>query len=399
MTTQQKTRGGVVVAALTAFVAVGYLMLPQGEPVAAAPGATLPEAGFVRPETREIVERDRYSGRFVATEEVEVRARVSGYLERILVTPGQLVQEGDILFELDRRTFRTELAAARAEAAGARAALERATAEAARGERLAARNALSREAAEQRAEQLAVARATLEATRARARRLRLDVEFTTVRAPITGRVGDAYVDAGNLVTGGAEGGTVLATIVAVDPIDIEFTVSEADYLKYVRLDASGDRPGSRDHANAVRIRLLDEDEFVHEGRMTFVDNRLDRQTGTMLGRATFDNAGGLYTPGMFAELELPGSGAYPALLVPERAIQRDQGEPFLWVLDDRDAARRAPVVLGPVLGHQVVIREGLDAEAQVLVDGTQFIADGAQVRPVPVAGATDGAPLTSRNHQ
>jgi RND family efflux transporter MFP subunit len=241
--------------------------------------------------------------------------------------------------------------------------------------------ALSQEAVDQRLRARLVAEADRAAAKANVDQAALNLEFTEVRAPITGRVSDDFVSIGNLIVGGATGGTVLTSLVSMNPIHFEFTASEADYLKYVRLNAEGSRESSRDRENPVRLRLMDEDGFNHEGRMSFVDNQLDQSTGTMRGKATFDNADGVFAPGMFGRLQVVASGEYQAILVPDSAVQTDQSEKFVWTASADDMAVRTPVELGPMVDGLRIVRAGLSADARVIVSGAQFVQPNAPVAP------------------
>ncbi|MEM6668376.1 MAG: efflux RND transporter periplasmic adaptor subunit [Pseudomonadota bacterium] len=382
-------------AALAALVVAGHAnsvfetvssVLTSVERSTAAVAAT-PQAvsatpvDITRPDVRRITEWDEYTGRFVAIDSVQVRARVSGYLEEIHFKDGQTVTAGDLLFTIDQRPFEAALAEAQADLASAQAVLENARAENTRGQELLARRTISREAADDRLRGLRQAEAQLKAAEARVARAELDLSFTEVRAPVSGRISDDAVSVGNLITGGADGGTMLTNIVSLDPIEFEFTVSEADYLKYVRLDRSGARAGSRENANTVFLKLIDEDNYVHEGEMRFVDNQFDASTGTMRGRAIFSNPNDVFAPGMFARIRLAGSAAYDAVLIPDAAIQTDQSEKFVWVATAQNTAERRTVVLGPVINGQRLIRSGLSPDDRLIVGGVQFVAAGAPIAP------------------
>ena len=344
--------------------------------VASAPAGTV-----ANPTVRNIVEWDEYTGRFRPIDNVEIRARVSGYLTEIAFENGQIVQEGDLLFRIDPRPFEAELAAAEAELASARAEVENARAEYSRGRRLVEREAISQEAVDQRLRAQRQAEAGLAAAEAGVVQAQLNLEFTEVRAPISGRISDDYVSEGNLIVGGAQGGTLLTTVVSMSPIHFEFTASEAEYLKYTRLNQSGDRADLRGETNPVSLRLIDEDNFAHDGTISFVDNRLDPSTGTMRARAVFDNEDGVFAPGMFGRLRLAGSGEYDAILIPDSAVQTDQSEKFVWIADDADAAQRRRITLGPIVDGLRVVRSGLAADDRVIVSGTQFVMAGAPVAP------------------
>ncbi|MGF1543226.1 MAG: efflux RND transporter periplasmic adaptor subunit [Parvularculaceae bacterium] len=351
------------------------------ETIAEAEAAPGPKVTVAAPVVKPIVEWDEYTGRFEAVDDVEIRARVSGYLTDVAFKDGDIVQAGDLLFKIDPRPFEAALAAAKADLASASAAFRNAKAENVRGERLLERNAISKEEADRRTRTLRQAEAAWAAAKAQVTAAELDLEFTEVRAPISGRISDNFVSNGNLIVGGAAGGTLLTSVVSTDPIYFEFTASEADYLKYTRLNAEGSRASSRDEANPVRLKLIDEDAFAHEGRMSFVDNQLDRSTGTMRGRATFDNPDGVFAPGMFGRLQLLGSGEYTAIMIPDSAVQTDQSEKFVWTASVENVAVRTPVELGPMVEGLRVVRDGLDPAARVIVSGAQFVQANAAVTP------------------
>ena len=384
-----KTRKTFKLYALAGAAALAITALAGNQLLASADDSVAPEAAapagpavtVAAPAVREIVEWDEYTGRFEAIDNVEIRARVSGYLVEVAFTPGDIVKQGDLLFRIDPRPFEAELAAAKAALAGADAALQNARAEYARGARLVEREAISEEAVDRRREALRLAEASWAAAKANVERAELNLEFTEVRAPITGRISDDFVSEGNLIVGGAQGGTLLSSLVSMDPIYFEFTASEADYLKYLRLDRNGSRASGRDAQHPVRVQLMDEDDFAHEGRLSFVDNQLDRSTGTMRGRATLDNADGIFAPGMFGRLQLLGSGEYQAILIPDSAVQTDQSEKFVWVAASDDTAVRQTIELGPIVDGLRVVRAGLAPETQVIVSGTQFVQANAPITP------------------
>ena len=377
----------LAIITLTGAIAFGALaarqILSNDEvtPVGAASTPAGPAVTVAKPLVKEITEWDEYTGRFEAIDNVEIRARVSGYLTDVAFEDGQMVEEGDLLFRIDPRPFEAALAAANAELAAADAALTNARNEYTRGNELLERRAISQELLDDRLRELRVAEAERAAANASVDNARLNLEFTEVRAPIAGRISDDFVSKGNLIVGGATGGTLLTTLVSIDPIHFEFTVSEADYLKYVRLNAEGSRISSRDTANPVRLRLMDEVEFDHVGRMSFVDNQIDRSTGTMRGRATFENSDGVFAPGMFARLKVSGSGQYSAILIPDSAVQADQSEKFVWVASTDGTASPEKVELGPIVDGLRVIRSGLTPDSRVIVSGTQFVRPNSPVSP------------------
>ena len=387
-------KSSLIVVALLGAIAFGVLATQQffsddeATPRGTTPMPSGPAVTVAFPVVREITEWDEYTGRFEAIDNVEIRARVSGYLTDVVFEDGQIVQAGDLLFRIDPRPFEAALAAANAELAAAEAALSNARDEYTRGNELLERRAISQELLDARLRDLRIAEAERAAAEASVSSARLDLEFTEVRAPIAGRISDDFVSKGNLIVGGATGGTLLTTLVSINPIHFEFTASEAEYLKYVRLSAEGSRVSSRDTANPVRLRLMDETAFDHVGRMSFVDNQIDRSTGTMRGRATFENPDGVFAPGMFGRLRVSGSGRYQAILVPDSAVQTDQSEKFVWVASADDIALPASVELGPIVDGLRVVRNGLSPDSRVIVNGTQFVRPNSPVSPQE----TDAAP-------
>jgi RND family efflux transporter MFP subunit len=358
-----------------------------------ASGDGPPPVPVVRPEQQELVEFDEFTGRFEAFQRTEVRARVSGYLERVAFQEGQRVEKGALLFVIDPRPYRIAVQAAEASLDEARAQRDLARIEADRARTLIRSNAIPQDEldlAVQRERSAAAAVARSEASLAQAR---LELEYTEVRAPIAGRVGSRRLDVGNLVSGGAPGADVLTTLIQEDPIYFAFEASETDFLRYARLDRSGERPGSRTTPNAVSVRLLDEDDFEHHGVMDFVDNELDPTSGTIVGRAVFANPDGFLQPGLFGRLRLQGSGLYEAVLVPDEVIQFDQSRRFVYVVDGDDTIARRFVEPGPLHEGLRVIRSGLEADARVVSGAWHRVRVGQRVapRPASAAGSGDGA--------
>jgi RND family efflux transporter MFP subunit len=356
------------------------------------PPAPAPPAVVVSPPlVIRMTEWDEYTGRFEATDRVDVRARVDGYLDSIHFRDGAIVKPGDLLFVIDPRPYEAVLEGARADVVRAQTRLELATTDLTRGESLFAIRGISQEEFDRRAQAQKEAEAALIVARAAERAAALNVEFTRVRAPIGGRISQKFVSVGNLISGGQAGSTLLTTIVAVDPIQFFFDASESDYLKYNRMNATGERRTSRDTANPVRIRLLDEPSYTHVGKMDFVDNRVDPATGTITGRALVANPDGFLTPGQFGRLQLLGSGEFEALLVPDSVILSDQSRRFVWALDKDDMPEQRVVEPGNLERGLRIVRAGLKRDDRIVINGMQRVRPGAKVAPTngriePLAG-------------
>jgi membrane fusion protein, multidrug efflux system len=325
---------------------------------------------------------DEYVGRFVAVDQVEIRARVSGYLDKVLFTDGQIVKAGDPLFVIDRRPFENAVAQANANLAQARANLAYTEADLARASQLVRDRTITEQVFEQRTQAKRTAEASVAANEAMVRQATLDLGFTELRAPLSGHIGDRRVSPGNLVTGGTGGNTtLLATIVSTDPIRLEFTVDESSYLRYERMVRAGKDGNGQARSAEILLKLIDEKSFGHKGRMDFVDNMIDRSTGTIRLRATFGNGQGLFTPGMFARVQVPGSPPYEALLVPDVAIGTEQVRKFVYVVGPDDVVAQRYVTLGDVREGLRVIKEGLTASDRVVVNGMARARPGAKVAP------------------
>jgi RND family efflux transporter MFP subunit len=364
------------------------------QPQSAAPPP--PQVTVAKPVTKMIAEQDEYVGRFVAVESVEVRARVSGYLDAIHFQDGQILKKGDLLFTIDRRPFQTALAQAQASLAQARANLAFAESDLARAQGVAVGSVITQQTLDQRMQAKRVAQATVAAQEAAVNQAELDLEFTELRAPVSGRIGDRRVSTGNLVTGGSSGNTsLLATIESIDPIRFEFTLDEASYLRYGRLATDTDAP---DHGLTVpiKLKLIDEPGFSHEGRMDFVDNAIDRSFGTIRARAVFANPKGTFTPGMFARVEVAAAPPAEALLVPDAAIGSEQVGKFVLVVDSENVARPKRVTLGPVVDGLRVVTEGLAAQDNVIVNGLMRARPGVKVTPQQSSIATSACRRAAR---
>lgn len=348
----------------------------SGPPQAVAPPP--PKVTVARPAQRTVVDQDEYVGRFQAVESVEVRSRLSGYLSAIHFTDGQMVKKGDLLFTIDRRPFQIVLEQMRANLAQARANLAFTEADLSRAEGLVRNKTITEQTFDQRTQAKRVAEAAVAAQEAMVKSAELDLNsYTELRAPVDGRIGDRRVSVGNLVTGGTGGNTtLLATIVSVDPIRFEFSFDEAAYLRYQR--SSGNDVASRNGV-PVTLKLIDEADFAHAGKMDFVDNVIDRSSGTIRGRAVFANADGIFTPGMFARIRVPGSAPYSALLLPDEAIGTEQTRKFVLVVDAGDVVRQKFVTLGQIDNGLRVIKDGLAADDRVIVNGLMRARAGQKV--------------------
>ena len=376
-----------------------------------------------KPVVMPIVEWDEYIGRMAAVESVDIRARVSGYLDAHYFEEGDTVKSGDRLFLIDPRPFEAALAEARAKLSQSSAEREEAKAaeyqsqaqrkqvearvdlatirerrlgKLSRGNSISedeydiAKSELQQASADLQAADAAIASAAAHSLAAEAsvvsaqaivETAQLNLSFTDIRAPISGRISRRYATKGNLITGGTEGATLLTSIVSVDPIHCYFEANERELLKYVRLDLSGTRESSRTVKNPVFMSLVDEEGFPHQGHMDFVDNQIDSGTGTIRGRAIFPNPDKILSAGMFAELRLPGSGRYEAILIPDSAIGRDQSEQFLLVVGADNKVKRRSVKLGPIAHGLRVVRSGLKADEQIVTRGLQKARPGDQVDP------------------
>jgi RND family efflux transporter MFP subunit len=352
-----------------------------------------PTVTVAKPIERGITDQDEYVGRFVAVDSVEVRARVSGYLDQIHFRDGQMVKQGDLLFTIDKRPFQNTVAQARGTLAQAKANLAFADGDLERAKQLVRDRTITEQTFDQRTQAQRSATASVAANEAAVRQAELDLEFTELRAPVAGRIGDRRVSRGNLVTGGSGGTTtMLASIVSLDPIRFEFTMDEASYLRYERFSSSGKEVTGREGGVMVGLKLLDEKTFEHSGYMDFVDNAIDRSTGTIRGRASFSNPDGVLTPGMFGRIRVPGSPTYNALLLPDAAIGTEQIRKFVLVVGDDNTAVQKYVTLGPLSDDNLrIIKEGIKAGDRVIVNGLMRVRPGQKVTPQE-QGAAPAAP-------
>ena len=318
-----------------------------------------PPVTVSHPLQKEITEWDEFTGQFQAVDFVEIRARVSGWLNEIHFTDGQIVHKGDLLFVIDPRPYEIQLATAK--------------------------DFLAQSTYDQRVQQQRSAAASVESGKAAVRDAELNLEFTRVTAPVTGRISTHQISAGNLITGGgATGpGTLLTTIVSLDPVWFVFDMSEGDYLTYQRAVASGKLTSTRDGHVPVGARLTDETDWSRTGVLDFIDNQVDRGAGTIRARATFANPGYFITPGQFGRIRVPGSEPHQALLLPDEAILTDQSTKIVMTVTADGTIVPKPVHPGPLFDGLRVVRDGLQPDDDVVINGLMRVKPGAKVTAQP----------------
>jgi multidrug efflux system membrane fusion protein len=358
------------------------------QPAAAAP---LPVT-VAQPTKRTVTDWDEFTGRFEAIEEVQVRARVGGFVTNVEFRDGAFVNTGDLLYVIDSRPFEAVAEQADGQLSDARAKAELAKRELDRALTLNQTQAVSDSIVDQRRQALQAAKAAQMQAEGLLKAAQLNIEFSHVVAPIGGRVSRHLVSVGNLVQGSDSGGgsTLLTSIVSLDPIHIYFDMDEATYQKNNRLYFEGKRPSSRENPNPVQVTLTGETKPSHDGKVDFLDNRLDVSTGTLRGRAVIPNKDYSILPGQFGRVRLIGSSPYEALLLPDTAIATDQSRKIVFVVKDDDTVEAKPVILGPLDEGLRVIREGLKPEDRVIVEGLQRARVGAKVSPHAAPAAPAG---------
>jgi membrane fusion protein, multidrug efflux system len=361
---------------LRALVLAAALVVGSCLPSSAQPKA--PEVTVANPVLKKVVQWDEYTGQFEALRRVEVRARVSGELVKIHFTDGQTVMAGDILFTIDPRPFEIAVEAARADVARAKAQIALTGNDLERAEQLIKSKSLTQRDFDQRNASHDVAKAQLQSAEAALRNAELNLEWTSVRAPIDGRISDRKVDAGNLVSGG-QGASLLTTIVSLSPIHFVFNIPEPDYVRYARLASSQHASG-----NPVQTRLADEKEWTRNGQMNFIDNQLNGKSGTIRARAVLENADFFLTPGVFGRLRLFG-GEAEALLIPDAAVVSDQSRKVVYTVGADNKIQAKPVTLGPIEEALRVITAGLSGDDRVVISGlaNPAVRSGAVVAPLP----------------
>lgn len=417
------------------LVAIASSSIGCQQQTGAPPARPAPTMTVAQPVQKQIVEWDAYTGRLEAVGFVEVRARVSGYLQSIHFDEGQIVQKDDLLFVIDPRPFEAELQGAKAALRQAQSQLQQAkaglqeakaqqlqtdarmtlaNARVLRSRQLKAQSAISKEELDQREAEflqakadvaaskagissaeaaIGSAEATVGAANAKVETAELNLNYTQIHAPIGGRISREGVTVGNLVSGGSATSTLLTTIASVAPIYCTFDANEQEVLKYTRLALSGKRKSSREAKNPVYLGLIDEVEFPHEGHMDFVDNRFDAATASMRARCVFPNDDKVLMPGMFASIRIPGSAAYDAILIPDSAVGTDQSSQYVYVVEEEMIARRS-VTLGPIVDGLRVVREGLKGGESLVIEGLLQARPGikVQTKEGTINAVEDGLP-------
>ncbi|WP_299029726.1 efflux RND transporter periplasmic adaptor subunit [uncultured Sulfitobacter sp.] len=375
---------------LSGLAVMAVLALPLA-PVSAQQQPQAVPVQAPNPVQQQITDYDIYTGRVEAAQDVEIRARVSGFLREIRFEDGALVKAGDVLFVLDKRRAQASVGIATAALSLAEANLDLAAAELARAEELAARQAISRQDRDQRAADLAAAAARVEGATADLALAQIDLQDTEITAPFDGRVSSKRVDIGALVDGGTGQGTLLTDLVAIDPVQVVFDASESDYLSYVRLDLAGRAGSSRSEPAVIDVMLPDEDTWQHKGQIDFIDNRIDAASGTIRVRASISNDSGLFAPGLFAQVRVPRSEPYTAMLVPDTAVLTDQAGRIVYVVTDEGAALARAVITGPLFDGLRVIRSGLEPDDRVIQTNLVAIRTGTQVEVTDAQAGDAGA--------
>ncbi|TWT63882.1 efflux RND transporter periplasmic adaptor subunit [Rubinisphaera italica] len=396
-----------------------------------------PMVTVATPVNKNIVEWDAYTGRFEAIEFVEIRSRVGGYLQSIHFDEGQVVNKGDLLFIIDPRPFvaelndanaslrqaESQLLQAKAQMEEAKAAQQQSNAQLTLAETRVARvrdlrqqevttqDELDQREAEYLQAQadgasslagissanaaIATANAAIDSAKAKIETAALNLQYTKITAPVTGRISREYITEGNLITGGTATSSLLTTITSVQPIYCMFDANEQEVLKYTRLAMAGRRESSRVAKNPVYLGLVDESDYPHEGHMDFVDNRFDTDTASMRARCVFPNKDQVLLPGMFARIRIPGSSQYEAILIPDSAIGTDQNSQYVYVVVD-DVIERRVVTVGPIVDGLRVVREGLNGDETLVIEGLLLARPDAKVqtREGTIVVVEDGLPDT-----
>lgn len=379
MSFRQFRNGALAAAVLMSVGSLPATSYAQGGPQGPPP------VTVAKPVLRNIVEMDEYTGRFDAAAFVEIRARVSGYLDTVHFQDGAMVNQGDLLFTIDRRTYQAAYNQAQASLNTRQTEFDLAKVEFERYQRLTQSGAAATATLDQRRQAFLSAQSGIAGARAAAESSRLALSFTEVRAPISGRISRKLVTEGNLVR---ENETLLTTIVQVDPVHFYFDIDERSYLSYQRIAKQGGNSssgGSNGRGLAVSVMLTDEKTFTHKGVLDFTDNRVDASTGTMRLRAVFENKDQLLTPGLFGRIAVPGSPQYQAVMIPDEAILTDLDRRYVYIVGDGGAVQQRPIRTGSRTDNYRIVREGLKGDETVVINGLQRVRlGGGKVTPMPV---------------
>jgi multidrug efflux system membrane fusion protein len=370
------------VGLLVTFALMGMAGCGNHDEPGSQPGqGQSPNVKIAQPLSQEVTEWDEYTGRIEAVNSVDVRARVSGYLDKVNFKAGDRVHKGDLLFLIDPKPFTAQLNFAEAELERAKSRHELAKNDLSRAERLFRAKAISEEEHDARSKGLRETVAAVQSAQANVYTARLNLEFTQVRSPIDGRIGRELITAGNLVNGGGGDATLLTFIVSTDPVYVYVDADERSVLKYRRQAKKGSRGSLGDEQTPVELAVADEVNFPHQGHLDYISPREDAATGTLTLRGVFANSDELLSPGFFARMRVRQSAPYPAILLPDRAIGTDQAQRFVWVVNQQNQVEYRKVELGAHIGQSRVITEGLKPEEWAVIEGLQKLKPGIKVNP------------------
>ncbi|MCJ2051233.1 efflux RND transporter periplasmic adaptor subunit [Methylobacterium sp. J-070] len=367
-----------VLSTLAAGLAVGSLATPAA---AQAPGGPPPKVTVAKPVVRQIVEQDQYTGRFDPIEYVEVRARVTGYLEKINFMDGQTVKKGDVLFVIDRRPYKAALEQAQAALASAKARQSFSQTDLERAQTLSRSGNISEQVTDQRRQAQQTAQADVDSAQAALNNAQLNFDFSEVKAPINGRISRRLVTEGNIVSADQ---TMLTTIVSLDPIYFSFTVDEKSFLKYQSSLGIGMGQTQQGKGVPIQIALSGEAKPTRKGTLDFVDNRVDTATGTILLRATVPNVDLFIKPGLFGIVSMPATKPYQGVLIPDEAVAANQDKRIVYLIGPDNTVQQKDVVLGPKVDGYRVIQSGLKGDETLVVNGISRVRPGAKVTPETV---------------
>lgn len=378
LTPAWRVRNGLM-AVVTLMALVGCGNHDDSKP---QPGqGPLAKVKIALPLSQQVTEWDEYTGRIEAVSSVEVRARVSGYLDKVNFKAGDKVHKGDLLFQIDPKPFTAQLNYAQAELERAKSQHELAKNDLLRAERLFHAKAISEEEHDARSKGLRETFAAVQAAEANVYTARLNLDYTQVRSPIDGRIGRELINVGNVVNGGGSDATLLTFIVSTDPVYVYADADERSVLKYRRQAQQGGLGSLGDEQTPVELAVADEAGFPHRGHLDYISPREDAATGTLSLRGVFANPDELLSPGFFARMRIRASAPYPAILLPDQAVGTDQAQKFVWVVNQENQVEYRKVVLGAHIGQSRVIKEGLKAEEWVVIEGIQKLKPGLKVNP------------------